>query len=175
MNEAKRAHVAHNSGNNEWYTPAEVIEAARAVLGGFDLDPASSETANQTVQAERFFTAEDDGLAQEWPVGRIWMNPPYAQPLMGQFATKFAAEIRRGSTGIVLVNNATETAWFHEIAAECSAICFPRSRIRFLDPEGKASGAPLQGQAIIYCGPDVFEFCEAFTGFGLVVTARAAS
>jgi len=165
---AKRAHVSNNSGNNEWYTPAAIIETACAVMGGFDLDPASSEVANQTVKADKIFTAEDDGLKQEWPVGRIWMNPPYAQPLIGQFASKFAAEIRRGSQGVVLVNNATETAWFQEMAAECSAICFPRARIKFLDPDGNP-GAPLQGQAIIYCGPDADVFEEAFHAFGLVV------
>jgi phage N-6-adenine-methyltransferase len=164
----KKAHVSNNSGNNEWYTPAPIIDAARVVLGGFDLDPASSEIANRTVRAARIFTAEDDGLAQEWPVGSIWINPPYAQPLMGQFADRFAAEIRRGSTGIMLVNNATETAWFQTVAAECSAICFPKSRIRFLDPEGNP-GAPLQGQAILYCGPDADTFEGAFAGFGLVV------
>lgn len=167
--EVKKAHVAHNSGNNEWYTPAPFIDAARAVMGGIDLDPATSEIANRTVRADRIFTAEDDGLAQDWPVGRIWMNPPYAQPLMGQFAERFAAEIRRGSEGVVLVNNATETAWFQTIAAECSAICFPRSRIKFVDPQGNASGAPLQGQAIIYCGPDAAAFEAEFKQFGLVV------
>ena len=164
----KRAHVSNNSGNNEWYTPAALIDAARSVMGGIDLDPASSDTANATVRAAQIFTAENDGLAQDWPVGRIWMNPPYAQPLMGQFASKFAAEIRRGSHGVVLVNNATETGWFQEMAAECSAICFPRARIKFLDPDGNP-GAPLQGQAIIYCGPDADAFEEAFHAFGLVV------
>jgi len=164
----KVTHVSHNSGENEWYTPAVFLEAARDVLGGFDLDPASSEVANKTVRAERIFTAQDDGLRQDWPIGSIWMNPPYAQPLMGQFADRFAAEIRRGSTGIVLVNNATETAWFQTIATECSAICFPKTRIRFLDPQGNP-GAPLQGQAIIYCGPNVDRFQEAFASFGLVV------
>lgn len=164
----KKAHVAQNSGNNEWYTPAPFIEAARGVMGGFDLDPASSEIANRTVKADQIFTAEDDGLKQDWPVGRIWMNPPYAQPLMRQFASKFAAEIRRGSEGVVLVNNATETGWFQEMAEECSAICFPRARVKFLDPDGNP-GAPLQGQAIIYCGPDAEAFEEAFHGFGLVV------
>ena len=165
----KKAHVANNSGNNEWYTPSVFVEAARDVLGGFDLDPASSEIANATVRADRIFTAEDDGLAQEWPIGSIWMNPPYAQPLMGQFASKFAAEIRRGSTGIVLVNNATETGWFQEMADVCSAICFPKTRIKFVDPDGNASGAPLQGQAILYCGPNADDFSDAFRQFGFVV------
>ena len=165
---AADAHVANNTGNNEWYTPAEFVEAARGVLGAFDLDPASSEIANRTVQAAKIYTEDDDGLKQDWPIGNIWMNPPYAQPLMGQFADKFAAEVRRGSNGIVLVNNATETAWFQTIAAECSAVCFPKGRIRFLDPDGN-QGAPLQGQAIIYCGPAPEDFAQAFAGFGLVV------
>jgi len=52
--------------SDEWYTPAGVIEAAREVLGGIDLDPASSETANRTVGAPRYFTEEDDGLARDW-------------------------------------------------------------------------------------------------------------
>jgi phage N-6-adenine-methyltransferase len=167
-NNDKVTHVSNNSGENEWYTPPTFIEAARAVMGGFDLDPASSEIANRTVKAELIFTQEIDGLKQDWPIGRIWMNPPYAQPLMGQFAEKFADEVRKGSQGVVLVNNATETAWFQTIAATCSAICFPKTRIRFLDPNGNP-GAPLQGQAIIYCGPDRETFKEIFSGFGLVV------
>jgi hypothetical protein len=44
------------------YTPAAHIEAARAVLGTIDLDPASNAQAQQTVKAEQFFTPEDDGL-----------------------------------------------------------------------------------------------------------------
>jgi hypothetical protein len=164
----KHIHVSANSGNNEWYTPEAIITAARAVLGCIDLDPASSEIANRVVKAKQIFTAESDGLAQEWPIGRIWMNPPYAQPLMGKFASRLAAEVNRGSEAIVLVNNATETNWFQIMAAECSAICFPQSRIKFLDPDGNP-GAPLQGQAIIYCGETPDLFAAEFSGFGLVL------
>lgn len=166
--EAVKPFVANNTGNNEWYTPPAIIDAAREVLGDFDLDPASSEIANATVQAPLFYTAETDGLAQDWPIGRIWCNPPYATGLIGRFATRLAAEFRRGSTGIVLTNNATETAWFQELAGVSSAICFPLSRVRFLRPEGEA-GAPLQGQAIFYSGGDADGFAERFAAFGIVV------
>jgi len=164
----KRAHVANNGGNNEWYTPEDILHRARAALGGFDLDPASSEKANETVKAERFFTVDDDGLSQEWPIGRIWMNPPYAQPAIAEFCERFVAEIERGSTGIALVNNATETKWFQRLATAATAICFPQGRIKYLDATGEPKGTPLQGQAILYFGEgDAFD--AAFQGFGVAV------
>lgn len=169
----RKAHVVHNSGNNEWYTPSQYVEAARRVLGGIDLDPASSDKANETVDAARFFTAEGDGLAQEWPVGRVWMNPPYAQPHVSRFCDRFAEEMRRGSTGIVLVNNATETAWFQSLARECSAICFPSSRITYIDEDGNPSGSPLQGQAFFYFGDDPEGFAGEFSAFGVVARVIA--
>ena len=169
MSTTKKAHVSNNSGNNEWYTPSVFVEAARDVLGGFDLDPASSEIANATVRASRIFTQDDNGLEQEWPVGRIWMNPPYAQPLMRQFADKFVRAVSEGSEGIVLVNNATETVWFQGLAGVCSAICFPQKRIRFHNPEGNLKGSPLQGQAILYFGGNSLKFSNRFAGFGFVL------
>lgn len=164
---AKRAHVANNSGNNEWYTPPSIIEAARAVLGGIDLDPASSAVANRTVRAECYFTADDDGLAQDW-TGRVWLNPPYAQPLIAEFSEKLAASVESGAVeaACVLVNNATETAWFQRMLGACSAACFLRGRVRFLDPAGNP-GAPLQGQALLYFGPHADSFAQQFQQFGV--------
>lgn len=69
----KQPHVSHNSGENEWYTPAEFIEAARRVMGEIDLDPASSDIAQETVKANKYYTIDDDGLEQEWS-GRVWIK-----------------------------------------------------------------------------------------------------
>ena len=164
--DAPKPHVAHNSGDNEWYTPPEYLEAARRVMGSIDLDPASSAIANERVQAALFFTAEDDGLARAWG-GRVWMNPPYAGELIGRFCEKLAQHFEDGtvSEAIVLVNNATETRWFQRLAEMSSCVAFPRGRVRFLDPEGNP-GAPLQGQAVIYLGPNTEHFAAVFSEFG---------
>ncbi len=162
-------HVRSNSGDNEWYTPPEYIEAAREVMGAIDLDPASSAIANTVVQAERFYSLDDDGLAQPW-TGRIWMNPPYGRSLIEDFCWKLASSYSSGDVeqACALVNNATETEWFQGLGAAASAACLPRGRIRYWFPGGKGSGAPLQGQAVVYLGPRPKAFQDRFRSFGLV-------
>lgn len=166
----KRAHVANNSGNNEWYTPSRYIELARSAMGSIDTDPASSEIANKTVQAAQFFSAEQNGLGQKW-FGNVWMNPPYAQPLMSDFAEAVSSKFESGEiqAACVLVNNATETQWFQRLLSVATAMCLPRSRIKFLDPAGNASGAPLQGQAVIYIGHSPTVFMDRFVSEGAVL------
>jgi hypothetical protein len=86
--------LVQQSMSNEHYTPAKYIEAARDVLGGIDLDPASCEAANGTVRAAKFFDAEHSGLVEEWH-GRVWLNPSYGD-LVGKFIEKLALEMSAG-------------------------------------------------------------------------------
>ncbi len=165
--EGSYRHDPH-TGEIEWYTPPEYIEAARDVMGAIDLDPASSDKAQQTVRADRYFTAADDGLTKEWR-GRVWMNPPYSQPLIQQFAEKLIAEVgeSRVCEAIVLTHNSTDTFWFHRLDEIAIRICFTRGRISFLTSDGEA-GAPTQGQAFFYLGEFPERFDAVFKEFGFI-------
>lgn len=162
-----RPHVANNSGDNEWYTPSEYIDAARQVLGKIDLDPASNPVANEIVGAAKFYTAEDNGLDKDWR-GSVWMNPPYESGLIGRFVEKLCDAHASGAVkkAVVLVNNATETRWFQLLAEQASAACFPKGRVKFWHPHKHKVAAPLQGQAILFLGPKPDEFARAFSQFG---------
>jgi phage N-6-adenine-methyltransferase len=166
----KHVRGTFGTGQNEWYTPDDHLARARSVLGAFDLDPASSDAAQQKVRAAEYFTVDRDGLQQEWR-GRVWLNPPYAQPHIADFVSKMVAERRAGrvSAAIMLTHNYTDTTWFHEAAGVADAICFTRGRVRFYDASGVIA-APTQGQAFFYFGDDVAAFASAFAEVGFIVT-----
>jgi ParB family chromosome partitioning protein len=140
-------------------------------MGSIDVDPASSQIANTIVQAATYYTVADDGRNKDW-TGNVFMNPPYAHPLIDEFTNKLISEIQSGNTkqAIVLVNNATETKWFQSLANKAAAVCFPQSRLRFWSPE-KVS-APLQGQAFLYFGNDIKAFRSEFGKYGFVAVIR---
>jgi phage N-6-adenine-methyltransferase len=171
-----RHHRTQGTGHVEWYTPARYVEAARTVMGGIDLDPASSEIANRTVQAQQFYTVEDDGLAQPW-CGRLWLNPPYSQPWIAQFLAKLVAETEKGAVrqAIALTHNYTDTAWFQATAPAAAAVCFTRGRIAFVNPDTSVGASPTQGQAFFYFGPNAQTFAEVFSPIGWVVLGRGVT
>lgn len=146
-------HVAKRTGNMEWYTPPHLLDAARELMGGIDLDPASCKIANENVQAERFFTQHDDGLAQHWS-GRVWLNPPYARGITDRFVDKLIGHVRAGdvTSAVMLTNNATETEWGQRALRACAAACFVEGRVRFLRGRSRPEGTPLQGQMITVFG-----------------------
>ena len=155
--------------SDEWYTPAEYIEAARAVMGSIDLDPASSDLAQTIVQAKCHLTKTENGLAMaRWLAQTVWLNPPYSNPAV--WVAKLVAEHQAGpfvTQAIVLVNNATDTAWFQSLL-ERYPICLPAKRLAFWRHDQSGLTA-RQGQAFFYLGPNVAEFTAIFGQFGPVL------
>lgn len=160
----KNPHVINNSGDNEWYTPKQYIESARLVMGSIDLDPATSIEANKIVNAEKIYTIDDNGLNKKW-FGNVWLNPPYSSNLISSFIDKLVNSLYDINQFILLVNNATDTQWFHKIINYSDSFCFPKGRIKFykIDNDKKA---PLQGQVLLYCGNNSKKFIKEFCKYG---------
>lgn len=158
-----------HTGDEESYTPSAYIESAVEVMGKIDLDPASNEMAQLTVNADHFYTAESDGLTKEWR-GKVWMNPPYTARVINVFISKLVSHYAAGEVteAIVLTNNNTDTSWFHEAANNAAAVCFTSGRINFLKRDGSKS-SPTNGQSFIYFGKNIDLFKTVFSKHGLVM------
>ena len=165
-------HVSNNTGNYEWYTPKSIMILVRKLFYKIDLDPASSDIANRLVQAETYYTIKENGLNQPW-FGKVWMNPPYSQPLVQQFCNLLVEKFKQKEIdeACVLVNNATETAFYQNMLQYCRAVCFIKSRVKFVDQNGESTGAPLQGQTILYFGENEKLFGMIFSEIGVILYA----
>lgn len=164
--------------SNEWFTPSRYIEAARLVMGGIDLDPASCEQANRVVQATQYYSQAENGLMQPW-FGRVWLNAPYGRcewhgegrmSYQSIFAGKLLREYAQGNIeqAVLLSLGNPNSKWFQPFFE--FPICFKRDRIHFDRPDGSSGhfGFPL---AFIYLGPHERRFIEIFSRFGRVVRA----
>lgn len=158
---------------DSWFTPSIYTELARQVMGGIDLDPFSSAAANLRVKAKRYFDKETNAFESEWfsNKGTVFMNPPYSRKLIDASVALFIDnfEKRLITQGIVLVNNATETKWFHSLLKHCSAICLPARRISFENNDGKHVSGNTRGQVFFYFGQNSDKFKEIFSNTGVIM------
>jgi len=65
----------HQSATAEHGTPSDILDRVRRVLGGIDLDPASSRVFNRVVKAENYYNERTNGFVRPWG-GKVYLNPP---------------------------------------------------------------------------------------------------
>lgn len=164
----RKMDVHYSSDTPEWYTPERLVKRVGAALGSIELDPASSELANEIVCAARYFTVDDDGLCQDWRAETLYMNPPYGD-VIGAWVDKLVNEYEAGriGTAIALVPARTDTAWFRRLRAYPR--CFLSGRVKFVSPDGNDNSAPFPSAAV-YLGRNVKCFADAFAGAGDIYT-----
>ncbi len=158
--------INQDSGNTEWYTPSEIIEAARKTLGRIDLDPFSCEQANKTVKATHIFTKDDDGFSQPW-FGKTWCNHPFSRENNKRIAEKASNEHYGNDCEIVMITfAATSEAWFQPLLYHPQ--CYLHGRTNYYDQEGNKVRGVTKGSVITYFGKNVHAFYEAFKHLGTV-------
>jgi phage N-6-adenine-methyltransferase len=157
-------YTAH-SGYYEWYTPSWVVEKCRMVMGGIDLDPFSCQDANRIVAAKHFYDKNHDALVGDWmSVDTMFANPPYASGLIGKCVDKIVEQYVKGNfqLGCVLVNNASDTSWFHELIAFSTHMVIFQKRISFINPLVDVQKPNTRGQVLFLMNKhDKYTSCQS--------------
>ncbi|PWJ81516.1 DNA N-6-adenine-methyltransferase Dam [Pseudaminobacter salicylatoxidans] len=152
------SHHSARAGTETWLTPPHVLDA----LGGadsFDLDPCAA--LNQPwPTARQHYTVEENGLIRPWR-GRVWMNPPYSNSVIGRWMGRMAEH----GQGIALIFARTETQVFHEtVWRGADALLFLEGRLHFHDAAGVRANANA-GAPSVFCAygaadADVLASCD---------------
>lgn len=186
-----------SSGSFEYGTPTVWIEGAREVMGGIDLDPASSIAFNRVVQARAILTIADNALdpQRRW-FGKVWVNPPYNPAVKGKpeisflhvkFIQKLITQYNNGNVtqACLLVNAETGMPWFKPLWHY--ALCFASERIKFYQVFDGLEGPdsvmvtqtqPTHNNVLVYLPPVIDRFAylnrftEVFSPLGQVVLSE---
>lgn len=157
--------INQDSGNQEWYTPSEIIHAARKCLGRIQLDPFSCEKANETVRANFYMTKEQDGWSSDW-FGKVFVNHPFSRENNKRIAAKVIKEHNKGAEIVMITFAATSEAWFKPLLDYPQ--CFLHGRTNYYDQNGNKVRGVTKGSVITYLGNDVKSFYEAFKHLGTI-------
>src|SRR4051812_32649409 len=92
-------HAVHfSSASDEWSTPQEFFDKYDKRFH-FTLDVCATA---ENAKCRRYFTREDDGLAQDWSGERCWMNPPYGRQI-GAWIEKAYTSSLEGALVVCLI------------------------------------------------------------------------
>ena len=132
-----------SSDKNYWETPQALFDQLDAEFG-FTLDAAASDTNHKCA---RFFTAQQNGLHQDWGGQCVFVNPPYGNVETGEWTRKCWLEAQKPNTTVVLLIPArTDRRSFHQYIYDASTYqARPGVSIRFLPGRLKfeLDGAPV--------------------------------
>ena len=170
MEDTLRARVPKGVKDKDcWMTREADIASVRQVFGcPIDLDVASSDFANLTVGALRYFTPGDDALRANlpWTAPTVFMNPPFnnAQPWVEKLVYQYNAG-NIGEAVFILLATAAASAYAKPLRTHPDYAAWMPPRMHF-DHERKASdsGSPKQVSVVGYLGKRKERFYDVFRG-----------
>ena len=132
-----------SSRTDEWATPAGTFSELDAEFH-FNLDPCATA---ENHKCPRYFTKEDNGLAQDWGGYNVFCNPPYGRAIK-EWGRKCSEEAKKPGTLVVLLIPArTDTAYFHDyIYHKVREVRFIRGRLHF----NEAGPAPSPSMVVVF-------------------------
>ncbi len=186
--------INQTSGDVEYYTDPKIIAAVRDLFGGvIHLDPASSNVANASIKALRYFGKELNGIAQSWSAQNLWLNHPFGRiesacsahcerhlknpkhrchdfDYLGNevWIRKLELEFQSSNfnEGCNITYAATSEAWFQPLLKRPQCYLCPRTN--YYLPDGTIKKGVTKGSVVTYYGPHIQRFAECFAHLGTV-------
>jgi len=126
--------IGSNFTSNDYYTPKWLFDLMAL---HFDIDVAAPVGGIPWIPAARSFSQADDGLAQDWGGGLVWMNPPFSN--VTPWVNKFIAN----GNGVALLV-VSRSKWFAELWDKADAIMATPADLKFNRPDGSTKAISFQ-------------------------------
>lgn len=138
--------IMFSSKSDQWATPQEVFDQLDQEFH-FDLDPCADD---QNHKCQKYFTAAEDGLKQEWGGHRVFCNPPYGRALRNWVEKCYREGCKDNTIVVLLIPARTDTTYFHDFIMHRAEVRFIRGRLKFGDSK---TGAPFPSMIVVFRGP----------------------
>lgn len=135
--------VHYSSEKDQWSTPQDFFNDLDKEFR-FETDVCA---LPENTKCARYFTPEQNGLAQEW-TGTCWMNPPYGRQI-GPWVQKAYESSLTGATVVCLVPARTDTKWWHGYATKAE-VRYVKGRLKF---GGCTDNAPFPCAVLVFRPP----------------------
>lgn len=149
----------------DYFTPPELIAAARQGMGGIDLDAASHWIANRKHKIARYFHVAYSAFDHDWEP-KVWLNPPY-----GENERWWARVLEQLDTGVVEQICILSPVWAfttqlaQPLMDRSSAVVLLSPTPKFWGNSANRTGSNMP-HAIVYIGSQGTEVISAFKTFG---------
>lgn len=136
--------VMFSSKTDQWATPQFFYDKLNAEFN-FTLDPCADATNHK---CDNYFTAEDDGLLQDWGGHTVFCNPPYGNKETGAWTKKcYEESLKPNTTVVLLIPARTDRKSFHDYICEKAEIRFVCGRLKFGNGENPA---PFPSMVVVF-------------------------
>jgi phage N-6-adenine-methyltransferase len=138
--------VHFSSATSEWATPQDFFDKLNAEFN-FTLDVCATP---ENAKCAKYFTREQDGLAQSWYGERVWCNPPYGRGI-GEWVDRCSDRPnipRAPELAVMLLPARTDTRWWHDYVIPYAAeVRFIKGRLKF---GGHKNSAPFPSAVVVF-------------------------
>ena len=161
----------HAGWSAELTTPPLVLAGLRLTLGDIDLDPCSSEAAQERIAAREWYSAAQDGLSRTWH-GTVYVFPPPER--IAAFAAKLVTELASGRVqrAAFLGPADLRSDWAVHLLEQATFDALVIERVRRSSDAAGNQNYETGHLALVLLGVDADRSAEVFDSWGVTLSLQ---